>query len=83
MNTLVISNYDMYCNFTVVALEDSKEVDRIETKEGLKKYGLYDPEWLWFERKLISKNNKFISQFDIIILCEDGGIEFFRRGDNY
>ena len=79
MKQLIISNYDGGCCFTYVVMENGKEIERSQEQKDLKKYGLYDEEWHWFDEKLITDPlNTKIKDFDMIIFCEDGCIETYK-----
>jgi len=80
---LIISKYDGGWCFTYSVLENGIENDRGREERDLEKFGLYDKEWNWFDEKYINKDNKEIQQFDLIIFCDDGGIEYYKKGKNY
>lgn len=80
MRQLIISDYDSATNFTWVIIDNIVEVVRGFKPIQLAKFGLYDKEWMWFDEKLIDFNkNKSIQDFDMIIVCEDGGINIHKN----
>lgn len=80
MKQLIISDYNCETNFTYVIIDDGKEIKRGLQAKTLKKYGLYDEEWLMFDRFAIDfDENKALQEFDMIILCEDGCIDIYRK----
>lgn len=83
MKQLIISSYDGSCNFTYVVLEDGKEIERSKEEVDLKKYNLYDVNWGWWDEEFINEENEVAKQFDEIIVCEDGGIVIYKKGENY
>lgn len=80
MKQLIISNYDSATNFTWVIIDNSVEIARGHKPIQLAKFGLYDEEWHWFDEKLINfdKNNS-IQEFNMVIVCEDGGINIYKN----
>lgn len=80
MKYLIISNYDCEYDFTYVVIDNSLEVERGTSSEQLRKYGLYDAEWHWFDTDLIDFNkNEKIQEFDMIIFCNDGSIKIYNH----
>lgn len=83
MKTLLISTYDMECNFTTVVLNDGVVIEAFEESKELSKYNLYDNEDHWFTPKFINKFNTRLREFDNIILCEDGEIDIYYKNKDY
>lgn len=82
MKQLIISDYDMEYDFTWVAIDNGKEIERGDDSKSLKKYNLYDEEYHWWSRNNIDFNrNPLIRDFDIIVVCVDGSIEVYKKGD--
>lgn len=86
MKQLIISDYDSATNFTWVVIENGVEVARGHESSELKRYALYDEEWLWFDEKLINFDDNPVlrtQDFDMIIVCEDGDINIYKnnKGD--
>lgn len=83
MKQLIISDYDSATNFTWVVIEDGIEVARGYESSELKRYALCDEEWFWFDEKLINfDDDKSVirtQDFDMVIVCEDGGINIYKR----
>ena len=82
MKQLIISNYDSATNFTWVVIENGVEVVRGHESSELKRYALYDEEWLWFDEKLINFDDNQVlrtQDFDMIIVCEDGDINIYKN----
>lgn len=77
---LIISIYDMGCNFKAVILKDNQIERTINRQYELNEFGLYDQEYCWFDGDLITPNNEKIKQFDKIIVCVDGTIEIYING---
>ena len=74
MKQLIISNYDSNTDFTFVVLDNGKEIKRSHCELDLKEYDLIDEEWNWFDERLICYSNTAIKQFDLIIICDNGGV---------
>lgn len=82
MRQLIISDYDMECEFTWVVIDDGKEIERGDDSKGLKKYNLYDEEYNWWNEKFIDfDKNPPIQDFDTIIVCVDGTITIYNKGE--
>ena len=81
MKQLIISNYDSETNFTWIIIDNGVEVARGGYKSNeLKKYGLYDEEWLWFDEKMMHfDKNPLIQEFDMIIYCDNGSIRIYKK----
>lgn len=81
MRTLIISDYDSGCEFNIAALIDE---DFILYSEKTKKvFGLMRDELLSYlrcedEKVLKQEIKKFIVLFDFILVCENGGINFYK-----
>lgn len=83
MKQLILSFYDGIVGFSYVVLENGEEIERSVFEKDLEKYNLYDNEWGWSDKSLVNKENEKIKQFDEIIVCEDGGIEIYKKGEDY
>lgn len=83
MKQLILSFYDGIVGFSYVVLENGKEIERSKEEIDLKKYNLYDVNWGWWDKELINEENEVAKQFDEIIVCEDGGIEIYKKGEDY
>ncbi len=83
MKELIMSIYDSGFTFTCGVVEDNVEIERLTGEKQLSKFGLWDQEWHWFAHELINKNNKLIQDFDKIIICEDGDLVIYRKGEHY
>ena len=80
MKQLIISNYDSECEFTWVVMDNGNEIERGHNGKELKKYGLYDEEWLWFDEKMMHfDKNPLIQEFDMIIYCDNGSIRIYKK----
>ena len=44
----------------------------------LREYNLVDEEYEWFDEERICFSNTAIKQFDLIIICKDGGVRVHR-----
>jgi len=77
---LIISVYDMGCDFKAIILKDNKIERTINRQYELEEFGLYDHEYCWFDGDLITPDNEKIKQFDKIIVCVDGNIEIYING---
>ena len=84
MRTLIISDYDSGCEFNIAALIDE---DFILYSEKTKKvFGLMRDELLSYlrceeEKELNQDIKRFIKRFDYILVCENGGINFYKVSD--
>ena len=83
MKQLIISDYDMECEFQAKVLVDGEEIENYEESKELVKYNLYDSNDNWFTEELITEANEKIKEFDMIICCVDGTIFIYRKGEQY
>ncbi len=80
MKQLIISDYDSSCEFTYVIIDNGIEIKRGGNPKDVSKYGLYDEDWCMFNGTGIDfKENKSLQDFDMIIVCEDGCIDIYKR----
>lgn len=79
MKELIISIYDSGCEFTIVILKNDEVIYNSNNLKDLRKYKLVNEEWNLFDRKAINEYNADITQFNRIIICEDGDIEIYSK----
>ena len=83
MKQLIISSYDTEYNFSWAILENNEVVTCGCESRDLRKFDLWDSEYSMFSYALINKNNELIQDFDIILVCVNGCINFYMKGEQY
>jgi hypothetical protein len=84
MKQLIISVTDFYfsCGVTILENNEIKSSFNNHNTSELEQYGL-TKDAMTIDCDLINPSNKAIKEFDNIILCEDGKVKIFMKGEDY